>query len=91
MEYEFWDVGEESDSRPPNLGLRSSAKVLQAIVIFKGKIHAYHADLIDAFVKDSSKLQYCTIVYRISLPVGVKEEFEKYTGYRLTQPPKIHI
>jgi hypothetical protein len=37
--YEFWDVGEEFVTRPPNLGKASTARVLQALVKLHGKLH----------------------------------------------------
>lgn len=86
MVSEFWDVGEEFDTRPPNLGKTSTAKVMQALIKLKGKLHSSFF-----FGTNDMPDHYRDGVYRISLPVGKKEEFEKLSGYLLTRPPKISV
>jgi hypothetical protein len=79
--YEFWDVGEEDPF--PNLGKTSTARVMQALVKLGGRMH-------DSHVMDEGEAdQYRIVEYRISLPVGMREEFEKLAGYKLTRPAKI--
>lgn len=81
---EFWDVGEEFVTRPPNLGKASTARVLQALVMLRGKLHNSVA------FGTSDMPPHCRdVVYRISLPPGSKERFEEMTGYILTRPPTI--
>lgn len=84
--HEFWDVGEEFSSRPPNLGKTSTARVMMALIKLKGKMYDSYFfgtnDMPD-HLRDG--------VYRISLPVGSKEEFERLSGYLLTRPLKIGI
>lgn len=84
--YEFWDVGEEFDTRPPNLGKRSTARVMQALIKLQGKLHSSFF-----FGTSDTPDHYRDGVYRISLPVGCKEEFEKLSGYKLTRPPRISV
>ena len=83
-DYRYWDVGDEIDRRPPNLGKSSTAKVMQALIKLHGKLHDSHFDGSDDnpdWLRDG--------VYRISLPVGAKEQFEAMTGYRLTRPARV--
>jgi len=75
----FWDVGDKIDSRPPNLGKSSTAKVMQALIKLDGCLYSSCFDGTDD-VPDHRR----DGVYRIELPVGAKEEFEEMTGYRLT-------
>lgn len=83
---EFWDVGEEFISRPPNLGKASTARVMQALIKLHGKLHS------TCFFGTNDMPDHCRDgVYRISLPVGKKEDFEKMTGYVLTRPPVIKV
>ena len=77
----FWDVGEEIDGKPPNLGKTSTAKVMQTLIKLHGKLHDSDFDGTDDML---DHFRYG--VYRISLPVGTKKEFEKMTSYRLTHP-----
>ena len=83
---EYYDVGDKFEGRPPNLGKASTARVMQALIKLNGKLHSFiffgTNDMPD-HLRDG--------VYRISLPIGRKEEFEKMTGYLLTRPPKIHF
>ena len=72
--YEFWDVGEVSPF--PNLGKTSTARVMQALIRLGGRMHDTDFDEVH-------------VVYRISLPVGMRVEFEKLAGYKLTRPAKI--
>jgi hypothetical protein len=83
---QFWDVGEEWDSRPPNLGKASTARFLQALVKCGGKLHDYSC-FGSNDMPDSSR----DIVYRISLPIGSEEQFEALSGYKLTNPPVIGV
>ena len=82
--YEFWDVGEVDPF--PNLGKTSTARVMQALIRLGGRMH-------DTDFDDRSDVgeadHYCGVVYRISLPVGMRAEFEKLAGYKLTRPAKI--
>jgi len=80
----FWDVGEEIDGKPPNLGKTSTAKVMQALIKLHGRLHDSHFDGTDDML---DHFRYG--VYRISLPVGTKKEFEEMTGYRLTRPAEV--
>jgi hypothetical protein len=80
--YEFWDVGEVHPF--PNLGKTSTARVMQALVKLGGRMHDSHTE----FGGDEAD-QYRIVEYRISLPVGMREEFEKLAGYKLTRPAKI--
>lgn len=81
MLFEFWDVGEEFVTRPPNLGKTSTAKVMQALVKLGGKLHCSIA------FGDGSMPDHCrSVVYRISMPANSKNQFEELSGYILTRP-----
>jgi hypothetical protein len=80
--YEFWDVGEVSPF--PNLGKTSTARVMQALIRLGGRLHDTDFDE-RGHVED----WYYLVTYRISLPVGKREEFEKLAGYPLTRPAQI--
>jgi hypothetical protein len=82
--YEFWDVG---GVQPPNLGKTSTACVMQALIRLGGRLH--DTDFDRDFDRDDVADQYRLVVYRISLPVGKREEFEKLAGYPLTRPAQI--
>jgi len=84
--YKFWDVGEIFTTRPPNLGKTSTAKVMQALIKLRGRLHDS-----DFFGSSSMPDHYRDGVYRISLPVNCKEEFEAMTGYILTTPVKVYV
>lgn len=81
--YEFWDVGEASPF--PNLGKTSTARVMQALVKLGGRMHDTNFD--DSFEAE----HHCQVAYRISLPVGMRVEFEKLAGYPLTPIPKVGV
>ncbi len=72
---EYWDIGEVAPF--PNLGKTSTAKVMQALIKLGGQLHCTD---VDAGV---------CVLYRISLPVGMKDDFEKLAGYPLTAPARI--
>jgi hypothetical protein len=57
---------------------------LQALVKLRGKLH-------DSCAFGTSDMpDHCRdVVYRISLPAGMKERFEELSGYILTRPPVI--
>lgn len=80
----FWDVGEQIHGKPPNLGKTSTAKVMKALITLRGKLHDADFDGTDDML---DHFRYG--VYRISLPVGAKEEFEAMTGYWLTRPTEV--
>lgn len=86
--HEFWDVGEEFHTRPPNLGRTSTAKVMQALIKLRGRLHCYTCDR--SGPNDIPDM-YHNVVYRISLPTGSKEEFEKLSGYILTPPAHVGV
>lgn len=84
--YEFWDIGEVSPF--PNLGKTSTARVMQALIRLDGRMH-------DTDFDDRSDVgeadHHCGVVYRISLPVGKRGEFEELAGYPLTRLPKVGV
>jgi hypothetical protein len=80
----FWDVGDFYVSRPPNLGKASTARFLQALIKCHGKLHSYICFGSNE-LPDSSR----DIVYRISLPINSEKEFERLSGYQLSEPPKV--
>jgi hypothetical protein len=86
MEHKFWDVGAKFVTRPPNLGKASTARVMQALIKLKGRLHS-------AFFFGTNDMpdHYRDGVYRISLPVGSEEKFEEMTGYQLTPPIKVSV
>ena len=79
--YEFWDIGEVDPF--PNLGKTSTARVMQALIRLGGRMH--DTDFDDQYEAE----HHCGVVYRISLPVGMRAEFEKLAGYKLTRPAQI--
>ena len=81
--YEFWDIGEVSPF--PNLGKTSTARVMQALVKLGGRMH--DTDFDDCGFADHR----CILLYRISLPVGMRAEFEELAGYPLTPIPKVEV
>jgi len=83
--FEYWDVGEDAaGKRWPNLSKASTARVMQALLRLGGK-------LTDSMIGgDATETEGRQLVsYRIALPVGNQEEFERLTGYRLTRPGNI--
>ena len=79
--YEFWDVGEVAPF--PNLGKTSTARVMQALIRLGGRMH--DTDFDDRGFADHR----CILLYRLSLPVGKREEFEELAGYPLTRIAQI--
>lgn len=82
---ELWDVGEESNSRFPNLGKTSTSRVLRALVLLGGQLRASH--IVNEGTRDVER----QVVYRIALPVGNSVKFEDLTGYPLTRPENIGV
>ena len=81
---EYWDVGEFFPF--PNLGKTSTAKVMQALIKLQGKLHS------SCFFGSGDMSDHLrTGVYRISLPVGKRAQFEEMTGYALSEPREIHV
>ena len=82
-DYEYWDIGEESPF--PNLGKTSTARVMQALIRLGGRLH--DTDFDDQYEAD----HHCSVVYRISLPVGTEKDFEDLAGYPLTPLPRVGV
>jgi hypothetical protein len=58
---------------------------MQALVKLGGRMH--DTDFDDRGEAD----HYCQVIYRISLPVGKRAEFENLAGYKLTPIPKVGV
>lgn len=82
--FDYWDVGEEFNTRPPNFGLTCSAKIFKALVTCDGQLLCSFV----AGMKDDPDHLRC-VLYRIKLPAGTKEMFEELSGYILTKTPTI--
>ncbi len=83
--FEYWDVNEdEAGKRWPNLSRLSTGAVMQALLRLGGR-------LTDSMVEEDDTVmdRYRLVSYRITLPVGRKEEFEEMTGYRLMRPGRV--
>jgi hypothetical protein len=77
-------VGEEFNTRPPNFGKTSVARVFKALIACDGQLLC---SFIAGMETDPDHLR-CAL-YRIKLPRGTKKKFEKLSGYILTQTPVI--
>ncbi len=78
----YWDIGEVAPF--PNLGKTSIVRVMRTLIILGGQILHIEVD------QDDDALDHHRyVLYRISLPLGKKDEFEELAGYRLVSPLKL--
>jgi hypothetical protein len=82
--YEYWDIGERESF--PNLGKTSTAKVMRAL-LYVGGIMTNSIVFGDDGMRDASR----SVVYRIGLVPGTKQQFEDISGYFCTKPPIVHV
>lgn len=82
--FEYWDVGEEFNTRPPNFGKTSVARVFKALIACDGQLLC---SFIAGMETDPDHLR--PALYRIKLAAGFKRRFEELSGYILTQTPTI--
>lgn len=84
---EFWDLGEVDVIHPSKPSLY---KIMNAIILCRGKVH-------DTFSMEADKCEWkypaisSCVLFRISLPHGMKEKFEEISGFKLSDPPKVHL
>ena len=63
---------------------------MNAIILCNGKIH-------DTFSSESKEgkweysVRICSVLFRISLPIGMENKFEELSGFKLSDPSKIQI
>lgn len=88
MQYKYWDLGEVTPVRPSKNAL---ASILDAIIRLHGKIHDTHSLELDNNGGWKYKTVSCSVLFRISLPIGSEVKFVELTGYELSEPPKISI
>ena len=88
MEYEFFDLGEQTAVRCSAV---SMSAILEGIIRCHGKIHATHCLELDSDGSFRYARGKCAVVFRISLPVGKKELFESITGFKLSMPPNVRV
>ena len=87
MDFKFWDLGEEDVICPSK---NSLYKIMNAIILCNGKMH-------DSFSLEVNQghwkypVRSCSVVFRISLPVGIEDKFEELSGFKLSDPPTIQI
>lgn len=83
----FWDIGEETII---SLTEKNLARVLRALIQCEAKVHDTHC--LEKKV-GSTALRYptksCSVVIRISLPVGAEQDFEAISGHKLSKPPRV--
>jgi hypothetical protein len=82
--FEYWDVGEEFNTRPPNFGETSVARVFKALIACDGQLLCSFV----AGMEDDPDHLRC-VLYRIKLVRGFKKRFEELSGYILTRTPII--
>jgi len=85
--YKFWDLGEDlAGRRVPNFGKTSTARVMQALLILGGRLYD---SMVEGSPTESDRNRI--VAYRIALPIGSREDFQKLTGYRLTRSDNIGV
>lgn len=83
----YWDLGEEDIITPSQKNL---AGILNALILCDGKLHDTHSsEARDG--KWAYNTRSCAIVFRISLPVGMEDRFKKLSGFKLSEPPQVHL
>lgn len=90
QEYKFFDLSGTAADQPIHPSKASLAKILDAIIRLRGRIHdTYSAEL------KAGEYQHpangCAVAFRISLPIGSDKRFTELTGFELTEPPKIGL
>ena len=85
--YEYWDIGENLDGRRiPSFGKTSTARVMQALLIFNGRLYD---SMVEGSPSESDRNRI--VSYRIALPIGSQKDFQKLTGYHLTRPDNVGV
>ena len=83
----FWDLGEEDIINPSQ---KSLYKIMNALILCGGKIHDSHSLEIR-----NNEWEYptrsCAVCFRISLPIGAESKFEELSGFKLSNPPQVHL
>lgn len=83
----FWDLGEEDIVCPSK---NSLYKIMNALILADGKMHSsYSMEARDG--KWEHPTRSCAVVFRISLPIGKEKLFEELSGFKLSDPPKVHL
>lgn len=88
QKYLYWDVGEKEPFVRPSQ--KALYKILNALILLNGKLHDSHS----LEIKNNKWLydaRSSCVLMRISLPNGLENEFQKITGYNLSEPPKINL
>lgn len=85
--WQFWDLGELDVVRPSQAAL---FRIFNALLLCRGRLHDSHS----LEMRDGQWLyppRSCSVLLRISLPVGEEARFEDLSGFRLRRPPQVHI
>lgn len=84
-----WDVGEETII---NLTDKPLSSVMRAIIQCDGTVlSTFSLEKTHSSHELRFKPRYCSVVMRISLPVGSEKIFEEISGHTLSEPEQVHL
>lgn len=86
----FWDLGYQDP--PIRMSEKNLSNILRAVVTCEAEItDTYCSEKKSGLPEFLYSNRNCCMVFKIKLPIGAEEDFQKLTGFKLTEPIKVHL
>jgi len=86
----FWDLGEQDPFI--RMSDKNLSNILRAVITCEAEVtDTYCGEKRSGVPEFLYSNRNCCVVLKIKLPIGAEEDFERLSGFKLSEPIKVHL
>jgi len=86
----FWDLGAQDP--PIRMSDKNLSNILRATITCEAEIaDTYCMEKQSGLPEFLYSNRNCCAIFKIKLPIGAEEDFQRLSGFKLSEPIKVHL